>query len=307
MLEAPKSSHYKSYSYHHAQLIRDNEELKYLILKIYHIICENLTGRNPRVYRQLLSVANIVALIEPTDWDFPDDYGKLTNIPFLGGTIMAVITISRQYGSGGEKIAHKVAESLGYDYVDKELIATIAQEINTEVSEISRFDEQGQHPIVHFLRKYLIGEYHVIPAWPTYYWSDELEERLVREVKISPSNVSCRKLFESAIKKLGERGNVVIVGRGAEVILAECANVLSVRIIAPLEYRLQKVMQEQSLERDDALKLLKQTDTQRARYIRQNYDVGWDKPELYQLILDTSKISEKFATDIICKAARGLE
>ena len=133
---------------------------------------------------------------------------------------MAVITISRQFGSGGEEIARKVAETLGYDYVDKELIATVAQKAQTEESEVSRFDERGRHPIIHFLKKYLIGGNHVILAWPTYYWSDELEERLVREGKTSPSSASSHKLFESAIKKLGERGNVVIVGRGAGIVLA---------------------------------------------------------------------------------------
>ena len=220
---------------------------------------------------------------------------------------MAVITISRQFGSGGEEIAHKVAETLGYNYVDKELIATVTQEAQTEESEVSRFDEQGRHPIIHFLQKYLIGGNHVILAWPTYYWSDELEERLVREGKTSPSSASSPKLFESAIKKLGERGNVVIVGRGAEIVLGGRLDVLPVRIMAPLEYRLQRFMQKQRLEHGDALKFIKQTDKQRSRYIKQNYGVNWDKPELYQLILDTSKITEEAAANIICEAARGLE
>jgi len=88
VLEAPRSSHYTSYSYHHAQFIRDNEELKHLILKVYRAICENLTGRNPRVYRQLPSGANIGVLIEPIDWDCPEAYGKLTNIPFIRLALM---------------------------------------------------------------------------------------------------------------------------------------------------------------------------------------------------------------------------
>jgi cytidylate kinase len=219
-----------------------------------------------------------------------------------GGIAMAVITISRQFGSGGEVIAHKVAESLGYDYVDKELIVEVAQEAHTEESEVSRFDERGRHPIRHFLKRYLIGERRVIRAWPTYYWSDELEVRSVREGNTSISSVSCRKLFESVIQKLWERGNVVIVGRGAEIVLAGRPGVLSVCIVAPLAYRLQRVMQEQGLEHDDAIKHIKQIDKQRARYIKQNYGVNWDKPELYQLILDTEKISEETATQIICQA-----
>jgi len=77
---------------------------------------------------------------------------------------LVVITLARQFGSGGEEIARKVAQSLGYDYVDKELIAAVAQEVRVDEAEVHRFDERGRHPITHFLIKYLIGERHIIPA-----------------------------------------------------------------------------------------------------------------------------------------------
>jgi len=188
-------------------------------------------------------------------------------------------------------------------YVEKELISAVAQEAHTNEKTIMRFDERGRHPILHFLMKHVIGEQRIIPAWPTYYWSDEFETQSVREGKSSVSTVSCPKLFEDVIQKLWERGNVVIVGRGATIILSGRCAVLSVRIIAPLEYRLQRVMLEQGLEYNDALKLVKRSDRQQARHIRQNYGVKGDSPDRYKLLFDMGKASEETVVQTICRAA----
>ena len=216
---------------------------------------------------------------------------------------MAVITLARQFGSGGEEIARKVAKYLAYDYVDKELIVAVAQEACLEEAEVHRFDERGRHPITHFLMRYLIGERHIIPGWGMdYAWSDELEVEAVRDgISLLSLRSSCI-FFESVIKKLGERGYIVIVGRGAGIVLARQSHVLSVCITAPVEYRLQRVMQEKNLARDNALKLIEQMDSQRARYIKQHYKIQWDDPQFYHLILDTGKIDQEAASLIICQA-----
>jgi len=216
---------------------------------------------------------------------------------------VAVITISREIGSGAEAIAEKVAEALRYDYAEKDLISVVAQEAHADEETIMRFDERGRHPILHFLMKYVIGERRIIPAWPTYYWSDEFETLSVREGRSPVSTVSCRKLFEDAIKKLWERGNVVIVGRGASIILSGRSAVLSVRIIAPLEYRLHRVMLEQGVEYKDALKLINRTDRQQNRYIKQNYGLKDDKPDRYKLFFDMGETSEEAVIQSICRAA----
>ena len=221
---------------------------------------------------------------------------------------MAVITLARQCGSGGEEIARMVAQSLGCDCVDKELIVTVAQKAHADEAAVHRCDERGRHPITHFLMKELIGERHLIPGWGMEYaWSDELEVDAVKE-GISPLSLrSSRVFFESVIQKLGERGNVVIVGRGAGIVLARQSHVLSVCIMAPIEYRLRRVMEEINGERDDALKLIEEMDTQRTRYIKQNYGVQWDDPQFYHLILDTEKIGQEAASRIIGQAALELD
>ena len=221
---------------------------------------------------------------------------------------LTVITIARQFGSGGEEIARKVAQSLEYDCIDKELIVAVAQEARVDEAAVHRCDERGRHPITHFLMNSLIGERHLIPGWGMEYaWSDEIEVDAVKDGICPLSRQSSRVFFESVIKKLGKRGKVVIVGRGAGIVLARQTQLLSVGIIAPEEYRLQQVMRERDLGRGEALALIEQIDAQRARYIKQNYDVQWDDPRLYHLVLDTGRISPETASLIISQAALGFD
>jgi len=83
VLTAPRSSHYTKDSIHHVQFIRANEELRQLTLSVYRAICANITGRNPRVYRQLPAGANMGMLLEQIDWDCPEEYRRLDSIPFI--------------------------------------------------------------------------------------------------------------------------------------------------------------------------------------------------------------------------------
>ncbi|NTU43663.1 MAG: phosphoenolpyruvate carboxykinase, partial [Nitrospirales bacterium] len=82
-LEAPKRPKKTKASLHHAQFIKSNEEFKNLVLYVYRRISENLIGQNPRVYRQLPAGANMGVFIEKADWDCPEMFSALKEIPFI--------------------------------------------------------------------------------------------------------------------------------------------------------------------------------------------------------------------------------
>jgi hypothetical protein len=82
-MEAPRRSQYTNNSLHHSQFIKSNEEFKTLILSVYRKIGENLTGNNPRIYRQLPAGANMGLLCEKIDWNYPKPYKQLADIPFI--------------------------------------------------------------------------------------------------------------------------------------------------------------------------------------------------------------------------------
>lgn len=82
-IEAPKSSRYSENSIQHKQFIESNERFRRLVLTTYRHICANLIGKNPRVYRQLPSGANMGMLIERINWDYTDELSVLKDIPFI--------------------------------------------------------------------------------------------------------------------------------------------------------------------------------------------------------------------------------
>jgi hypothetical protein len=87
-LEAPQRSKYTKHSLHHAQFIKSNEEFKNLVLYVYRRISENLSGKNPRVYRQLPAGANMGMLLERVGWNCPATYANLQDISFIRLTLI---------------------------------------------------------------------------------------------------------------------------------------------------------------------------------------------------------------------------
>jgi hypothetical protein len=87
-LEAPRRSRYAKSSLHHARFIKSNEEFKDLVLYVYRRVAENITGENPRVYRQLPAGANMGMLLERVHWDCPGLYESLRDVPFIRLTLL---------------------------------------------------------------------------------------------------------------------------------------------------------------------------------------------------------------------------
>src|SRR5690349_3683759 len=129
---------------------------------------------------------------------------------------MGVITISRQLGSGGEEIARQVAASLGYEYVDKQTTDTIFRQYG-----LTRFDEL----------------YNTVPSYLDLLNADNL-------LLVAMAN--------EIIEAVAQRGSVVIVGRAGFAVLAGLADVLNVRIQAPLADRAQRVREREGLADFDA-------------------------------------------------------
>lgn len=230
---------------------------------------------------------------------------------------MAVITISRQYGSRGNLISPKVAEVLGYDHVDKELINEVAQMAKVSKWEVEKFDERKESSVKRFLRKLIIPENprHIstLPIWESSFHNYIPEQILLpQNVDFSqePSVLDydrCLKFVQSTIRHLWSRGNIVIVGRGSQIILADTSDVLHVRVIAPLDYRCQVVMEEEKVDKDTALALIGKNDKRQADYIKQSYRTDWSDPSLYHITLNSEKMGIDAAAELIASAAKQTE
>jgi cytidylate kinase len=225
---------------------------------------------------------------------------------------MTVITISRQYGSGGDIIAQEICKRLGYQYFDKQMIVDVADQVGIARRLAIDYSEDT-HEVQTFLDRLFRNTATAAQmlAWaenPAIASSPERAD-LTDEAVIG--------LIKRAVRTAYKRGKVVIVGRGGQVLLKDQPGVLHVRIVAPLENRIQRVkallIQERpgttgDLElRRKAQDLIAQRDVASADYIKRFYDYDWANPLLYHAILNTGELSMEVATQIILELARSLE
>ncbi|MGD9546938.1 MAG: AAA family ATPase [Candidatus Krumholzibacteriia bacterium] len=182
-----------------------------------------------------------------------------------------VITISRQAGSGGRLLAAALASRLGIELQDQSLVDRIARDRNLEKELVARLDEQVIDQAALWVegvikrRIFLKDEYHVA---------------LVK-----------------AISRLAARGGVVFLGRGAELILKENAD-LRIRLVASRQVRLANLQDRTGLSRAEARALMEENDRRRSEFIRSIFKVEPGRPEDFDLVLNADRMSVEQMTEL---------
>lgn len=181
---------------------------------------------------------------------------------------MSVITISRQLGSQGAEIAQAVASRFAYQYIDKEKIGLALAECGLPKREIEKLDEKKLS-----------------------FWDSRTIDR--------------NRFFhhlQTIIYEFAQKNNAVIVGRGAQILLKDLPGVLHVRVIAPFELRMTRVMEQQGVKEKYAFRLLQRSDEDSAGFIQSLFNVDWEDPSLYDLVINTQKLSVESAVMMILEA-----
>jgi cytidylate kinase len=183
---------------------------------------------------------------------------------------MAIITISREMGSGGIPIAHQAAEKLGYTLIDGEAIAKVAPSYGLTPEALEKTDEKP-------------------PAFV---------EKVDAQTAIDFHRV------ELIILDYALKGNVIIYGRGGQDLLSGINSVLRVRVIAPYEDRIERWAEREWLDPDLARVLVRKSDQQRAGFIKYYFDRDWEDPLGYDLVINTLRLSEETAVKLICEGVK---
>jgi cytidylate kinase len=181
---------------------------------------------------------------------------------------MAVITISRQLGSMGREVARLVADRLGYRLVWRDLINQAARRAGAPETALAAIDELG-----------LLG----------LSLSREAGEAYCQAVR-------------QVMEELATGGNVVILGRAGQVILRSQPDTLHVRLIAPAHLRAERIAQYHEISLEGAMAQIEASDRHRRNYLKRFYHVRWDDPELYDLVVNTGRVTPEVAADVICQA-----
>jgi cytidylate kinase len=220
------------------------------------------------------------------------------------GVSMGVITVSRQQGSGGAEIVARVCEILEYRYFDKRLMseAMAAEGLTSE----SLIDYREDDYKVRSFIDHLLGYRRPKSIADVGFWDNNPDAMKVSPVAVLDEHVAIW-LVREAIQKAYDKGDVVIAGRGGQAILSEKPGVLHVRIEAPLDQRIQRVVERGQVPAKQARQFVLDRDKASAEYLQRFYGVDWSDPMLYHLVLNTGKWGVESAAQCIVGALACLE
>ena len=198
-----------------------------------------------------------------------------------------IITIARQFGSGGHEIGKRLAEKLNIPFYDKELLIHTAQASGLSEEVISYFDEQPTNSLLYSLST---GVYSLTEAGVVNY-SQPVHQRVFQAQ------------FDT-IRALAEKGSCVIVGRCADYVLENHPNVVRVFLHGDLEDRIRRVAEYDGITPAEAKSRINKSDKKRANYYNFYSGKKWGVSSSYDLCLNTSTVGYENAVDFIADFAQ---
>lgn len=216
---------------------------------------------------------------------------------------MSVVTISRQCGSDGRRVGRRLAQILGYFYMDKELIVEVARLAGVPVSEAERFDEHPDGAAVRWLKKLLVPYDDGVLYDPIHGVFPPLEALSGPQQGPPLDEDTFVRLSQEVVMHLTHETNAVLMGRGTQALLASGVEAMHVRVVAPVGFRLHTLMERDWLNMDEARRQMDRVDGERQLYIKRHYGVDWDDPSLYHLTVNTQLLGVEGAAAAIAAAA----
>jgi cytidylate kinase len=236
-----------------------------------------------------------------------------------------VITVSRQLGSRGSYIATEVAKQLGLRYIDREILQRAAEIAGYPDSEmIQQLERQEQVPGRFERIVDALNTLPYVPAIPSatlregYFYDEHVamlmiqeglnrqdaQQRVLEEGRRAEASGAYADLVKKVILEYAQEGDVVIAGRGGQVILHDLPNALHIQVVAKKSLRVLWLMERLGIESKEAENQINKSDKTRARYMKHFHGVDWLDPQHYHLIINSGKSSINWANRLICEAAR---
>lgn len=200
-----------------------------------------------------------------------------------------IVTISNEYGSGAVGIAKRVADELGYELVDQQLPVVVAKRLNVPVEVVEAGEDSGRTLGERLLTGLEMATPELAQASSL---TEPFDEELLRAV-------------EDAVRERAARGDAVIVGRGAGMILKGwAAGVLRVFMRAPREWRIVHVVETTKTDAKTAAAEIDRIDRARAAHLRDWYGATFGDPSQYDMCIDTAGLGVERAVAAIVAAVR---
>lgn len=202
---------------------------------------------------------------------------------------MAILTVSRLYGSGGSEVAARAARALGWTLLDNDVVDSVAARLGLTTAEVQAREERLPSLVERLTSAMAMGS----QEWMTPLAASRkpTDERLIEVT---------RHVVEEAIA----RGPVVVVGRGAQAMLAERADALHVFCYASRKALIERSMKRDGITAEAATKLVDDTNRHREQWVRMHWDREWRAHENYDLSINTERLGIDAAAELVVQAAR---
>ncbi len=193
-----------------------------------------------------------------------------------------IITIARQFGSGGREIGENLSKRLGIKYYDKELISIAAKESGVHPEVFENVDEKATNSLLYSLSMGL------------YSFGNNFSS-----MNEMPINDKLYLLQHKIIKQVADEGPCVIVGRCADYVLKGRKDVINIFIYADLDFRIKRAVEIKDVKPSKAEQVVLKTDKSRANYYNFYSGKKWGLPENYDLCINRSALSTEKVVDVI--------
>jgi len=201
-----------------------------------------------------------------------------------------IVTIEREYGSGGAAIAQALATRLGWKLWDRELTAEIAKVANVDQRAAQRCDERVDNLLYRLFKVYARGSY----------------ERSLPVGGRATFDTDCMvETMHEVVTDVASRGRCVIVGRGSAYFLRGRQDAFHVFTYAPLDEKVRRLELIGKSEKE-ALQLINEIDRERASFIRHYFNADWPNRSLYNLMINT-KFGDEYVIEMVLQHIAALE
>lgn len=203
---------------------------------------------------------------------------------------MAIVTVSRQYGSGGSDVAARIATDLGWRLLDNALIDSVAEKLGTTVEEVEAREERVPSLVQRLADAMALGSPEMLTP--------------IADASLPPSDEALLDVTRRVIAEAIASGPVVLVGRGAQSMLAERSDTLHVFCYAPKPALVARAMRRLNVGAAAAQKAVEETNRQREQFVRRNWNRSWSAHENYHLCVNTDWLGIEGAAALVVGIAR---
>ena len=201
-----------------------------------------------------------------------------------------VITVTRQYASGGSDVARLVAVQLAWEVIDNEFVDAVARRAGLPPDEVAQREERAPGLLERLARTLAAA-------------SPELFVASAEVPRVERDEATIVQVTERVIAEAAAQGRIVLVGRGAQAVLAQRPDALHVYVVAPKSWRMRLAVERLGVSEADVDRVVDETDRQRDQYVKAYYRRQRQDLTNYDLIVNTARIGIDGAAALVVAEA----